>query len=282
MSPILFLSWLGVASAGTITDSTKATITADSPKRIVTVAGNVSETVFALGLGGSVVGVDATSLYPEAVHRLPKVGYYRDINAEGILALSPDLIIATDTAGPPNVIAQIRGSGVPIAILDSDQSFDGAQKRITQIAKLLDRTSEGEALTQAMQAEIDTMVKPEKAPTVMFIYARGAGTQNVSGTDTAANAMIELAGGKNAVTDYTGYKPMNAEAMIQANPDYILFTKRGLQSIGGVDAASKLSGVAQTNAGKNKKIIAVDDLVLLGFGPRTSQGAIELSKAISE
>ena len=282
MSPIMVLGLLSVASAGTITDSTDATITADAPKRIVTVAGNVSETVFALGLGDSVVGVDATSLYPEAVHRLPKVGYYRDINAEGILALSPDLIIATDTAGPPNVIEQIRGSGVPIAILDSEQSFDGAQKRISQIAKLLDRTSEGEALTQAMQAEIDTMVKPTKAPTVMFIYARGGGSQNVSGTDTAANAMIELAGGKNAVTDYTGYKPMNAEAMIQANPDYILFTKRGLQSIGGVEAASKLSGVAQTSAGKNKNIIAVDDLLLLGFGPRTSQGAIELAKALSE
>ena len=133
-----------------------------------------------------------------------------------------------------------------------------------------------------MADELSAMKKPATPPKVLFIYARGAGTQNVAGTDTAANAMIELAGGVNAVSEYTGYKPMNAEAIITASPDYILFTARGLESIGGVEAAAALNGIAQTPAGMNKKIIAIDDLMLLGFGPRTSQGAIELSKAIQE
>jgi len=276
------LAMLSTASAGTIVDSTNATVEANNPQRIVTVAGNVSETVFALGVGGNVVGVDASSLFPAAVHQLPKVGYYRSINAEGILSLSPDLVIATDSAGPPAVIEQIRGAGIPIAVLDSAQSFEGAQRRVTQIAKLLDRTDEGADLTASMATELSAMSKPETAPRVLFIYARGSGTQNVAGTETAANAMIELAGGKNAVSEYTGYKPMNAEAMIQANPDYILFTQRGLESIGGLEAAAKLNGIAQTPAGQNKKIIAIDDLLLLGFGPRTSQGAIELSKALQQ
>jgi iron complex transport system substrate-binding protein len=273
---------LSTASAGTIVDSTSATVEANNPQRIVTVAGNVSETVFALGVGDKVVGVDASSLFPAAVHQLPKVGYYRSINAEGILSLSPDLVIATDSAGPPAVIEQIRGAGIPIAVLDSAQSFEGAQRRVTQIAKLLDRTDEGTALTATMAKELSAMTRPETPPRVLFIYARGGGTQNVAGTETAANAMIELAGGKNAVSEYTGYKPMNAEAMIQANPDYILFTQRGLESIGGVEAAATLTGIAQTPAGKNQNIIALDDLLLLGFGPRTAQGAIELSKALQE
>lgn len=282
MSWFTFFVALSTASAGSIVDSQTQTIESNKPQRIVTVAGNVSETVFALGMGDKVVGVDASSLYPAAVHQLPKVGYYRNINAEGILSLSPDLVIATDAAGPPNVIEQIRGAGIPIAVLDSAQSFEGAQSRITQIAKLLDRTDEGKTLTTAMQDELKAMVKPATAPKVLFIYARGAGTQNVAGKETAASAMIELAGGQNAVSEYTGYKPMNAEAIIQANPDYILFTKRGLESIGGVEAASKLNGIAQTTAGQNKKIISIDDLLLLGFGPRTALGATELSKAIQE
>jgi len=282
MALLTLLAVIGPVFAGTITDSTGAVIEANDPKRIVTVAGNVSETVFALGAGDRVVAVDASSVFPPAAQQLPKVGYYRNINAEGILSMSPDLVIATDSAGPPPVIAQIRGAGIPIAILDSAQSFEGAQNRVTQIAKLLDKTDEGKALTESMADELSAMKKPATPPKVLFIYARGAGTQNVAGTDTAANAMIELAGGVNAVSEYTGYKPMNAEAIITASPDYILFTARGLESIGGVEAAAALNGIAQTPAGMNKNIIAIDDLMLLGFGPRTSQGAIELSKAIQE
>ena len=270
------------ALAGTIVDSKEQTITVDNPQRIVTVASNVTETVFALGVGERVVGLDSSSLHPPEAQSLPKVGYFRQINAEGILSLSPDLVIATDAAGPPAVIEQIRGSGVPIAVLDSAKSFEGAQQRITQIAKLLDATEKGSELTTAMKSSLDTMKKPEKAPKVLFIYARGAGSQNVAGTDTAAAAMIELAGGVNAVTEYEGYKPMSAEAIIKASPDYVLFTQRGLESIGGADEAAKLSGIAQTPAGQNKNIISVDDLLLLGFGPRTSEGAIELSKALQE
>ena len=268
--------------AGSIIDSTQQTVEVDKPQRIVTVASNVTETVFALGMGDQVVGVDSSSLHPSEAQSLPKVGYFRQINAEGILSLSPDLVIATDAAGPPAIIEQIRGSGVPIAVLDSAKSFDGAQRRITQIATLLDQAEEGAVLTKLMQEKISTMKKPETAPKVLFIYARGAGSQNVSGTNTAASAMIELAGGINAVSEYEGYKPMSAEAIIKASPDYVLFTQRGLESIGGVDAAAQLSGIAQTPAGQNKKIIAVDDLLLLGFGPRTSEGAIALSKAIQE
>ena len=282
MSWFSMLVWLSVGSAGTIVDSNQQSVSVTDPQRIVTVASNITETVFALGLGGRVVGVDSSSLHPTDAQSLPKIGYFRQINAEGILSLSPDLVIATDAAGPPAVIDQIRGAGVPIAVLDSAQSFEGAQRRIMQIATLLDRKEKGEQMTGSMRSELDTVVKPSPAPKVLFIYARGAGTQNVAGKDTAASAMIELAGGSNAVSEYEGYKPMNAEAMIKASPDYILFTQRGLESIGGVEAAAKLNGISQTPAGQNKKIIAIDDLLLLGFGPRTSQGALELSKAIQE
>ena len=133
-----------------------------------------------------------------------------------------------------------------------------------------------------MHDKMKFVLKHETPPKVLFVYARGAGTQNVAGTDTGADTMIRLAGGQNAVTEYTGYKPMNAEAIIAAAPDYILFTERGLQSVGGAEEVLKMSGIAQTPAGEKKNILSMDDLVLLGFGPRTAEGVIDLSKKLQE
>ena len=141
---------------------------------------------------------------------------------------------------------------------------------------------EGQALVTKMGEQIKGVAKAEKAPKVLFIYARGAGMQNVAGMGTSADAMIRLAGGANAVTEYEGYKPMSAEAIIAAAPDYILFTSKGLKSVGGVDAVAKMKGIAQTPAGQQKNIISIDDLVLLGFGPRTAEGAVELSRLIQK
>ena len=283
---LLITIWLSFVSqicfAGTIVDSTGKTITIENPQKIVTLSGNVTETVFALGLGEKIVGVDASSLYPEEATQKAQVGYYRRVSAEGILSLGPDLVIATDAAGPLNVIEQIRSSGVPIAILSSAHSLEGSQKRIELIAKLLDKEKEGHILVWNMEDKIKYVMKHKSPPKVLFIYARGGGTQNVAGIETSADAMIRLAGGKNAVTEYSGYKPMNAEAIIAAAPDYILFTDRGLETMGGAEEVAKMSGIAQTPAGQNNRIISVDDLILLGFGPRTAEGAVELSTKLQK
>ena len=283
MNIVLFLIGAMLnAHAGTITDSTGTEITVKSPSKIITLSGNVTETVFALGLGEQVIGVDSSSLYPEEATKKGQVGYHRRINAEGLLSLSPDLIIATDAAGPPEVIEQIRKSGIPMVVLSSDPTLNGAQNRIQQISKLLDTEKEGHLLIWEMEDKIKLVTKPETPPKVLFIYARGGGTQNVAGVETSANAMIELAGGINAVTEYTGYKPMNAEAILAAQPDYILFTAKGLESVGGADEIKKLPGISETPAAKNDRIISIDDLLLLGFGPRTAEGVLQLSNAIQE
>ena len=283
MTFLLFLlTGMLSANAGNITDSTGTKISIDNPKRIVTLSANVTETVFAIGLGDSIVGVDSSSLYPQMATNKSQVGYYRRINAEGLLGLAPDLIIATDAAGPPEVIEKIRKSGIPIAILSSEASLKGAQNRIEQISTLLDKKKEGHTLVWEMQDQLAAMRKPKEQPKVLFIYARSGGTQNVAGLDTSANAMIDLAGGINAVQGYTGYKPMNAEAILAAQPDYVLFTSRGLESIGGVETAKKLPGISETPAAANDKIISIDDLLLLGFGPRTAEGVKQLSELLQD
>ena len=114
-----FFTRSNISFAGEIIDSTGQTVSVENPQKIVTLSGNVTETVFTLGLGGKVVGVDASSVYPEEATQKEQVGYHRRVSAEGILSLGPDLIIATSDSGPPNVIEQIKASGVPIAILSA-------------------------------------------------------------------------------------------------------------------------------------------------------------------
>jgi iron complex transport system substrate-binding protein len=99
---------------------------------------------------------------------------------------------------------------------------------------------------------------------------------NVSGTGTSADAIITLAGGTNAVQEFENYKPLTAEGAVSAAPEFILVTSRGLESSGGIDGLLKQPGLALTPAGKNKRIIVMDDLLLLGFGPRLGQAAKEL------
>ncbi|MAA80416.1 MAG: hemin ABC transporter substrate-binding protein [Deltaproteobacteria bacterium] len=255
---------------------------AEPQQRIVSLGGSVTETIFALGEGDRVVAVDASSLYPEDVLKLPKVGYYRQISTEGILSAKPSIVIASDASGPKESIEQIAKIGVPITQVSSEKTLAGTEKRIQQIASLLNKKKEGEKIIAQIREDLKLVQKPEKSPKVLFIYARGIGTLSVGGKNTASSEMITLAGGTNAVQEYEGYKPLNAESIIIAAPDYILLTTRGLDSLGTIDDLLKLKGISETPAAKNKRIISMDDLMLLGFGPRTGKAAAELSKLLQK
>ena len=100
-----------------------------------------------------------------------------------------------------------------------------------------------------------------------------------AGGDTAANAMIAIAGGKNAfAATHTGYKPVSTEAMIAANPDLLLISQDTLTSLGGIDQAlAAIPGLNLTNAGKQRRIVTMEGLHLLGFGPRLPQAAADLA-----
>jgi iron complex transport system substrate-binding protein len=249
-------------------------------ERIVSTAGAVTETIYALGAQDEVVAVDVSSVYPEAATKLPKVGYARQLSAEGILSMNPTQVFVTEDAGPPEVIDQVEKAGVKVVRLSNKHTPEAAVERIVQIGEALGRKAEAEKLAETVKAELaeaaaQVAATPGK-PSVLFIYARGGGTMNVSGTGTSADAIIELAGGKNAVTGYENYKPLTAEGAVAAAPDVILVTSRGLEASGGVEGLLKQPGLALTPAGKAGRVVALDDLYLLGFGPRLGQAVKEL------
>lgn len=238
---------------------------AEAP-RILTIGGPVTEIVFALGAGDHVVGVDKSSLFPAEATTRASVGYFRSFAAEGALALSPTLVLAMEGAGPPAALDALRAAGVRVELVPEAHDIAGARARVTHVAALLDRTQQGGRLLSEMPKEPPPRL-PE-VPSVVFVYARGGGTLNVSGKQTAAHAMIELAGARNAIEGFEGFRPLTTEALVAAAPDVILMTEHGLASIGGAQGARALPGVALTPAGRSGRIVSVPDLLLLGFGPR--------------
>lgn len=254
--------------------------------RIVTLGGTITEIVFALGAGERVVGVDASSSFPEAANQLPKVAYHRRLSTEGVLSLRPTLIIATTEAGPPEAIQQLESAGVTVLVLPHEPTVENAIAKIERIAAALNVQARGTALIQALKKELSQVQSsiPQTAAQakILFLYARGQGTLMVAGQDTAADTMIDLAGGTNAVQGYNGYKPLTSEAAVAAAPDLILLMDSGLESIGGAQGLWQLPGLALTPAGQQGRVLSMDGLFLLGFGPRLGQAALALNEALYE
>jgi iron complex transport system substrate-binding protein len=247
-------------------------------RRIVSIGAPITETVFALGAGDDVVAVDTSSSFPAPTQGLPKVGYQRTLSAEGILALSPDLVIVSEEAGPPAAIELLRNAGVRVERMPAADTPDEAVARVVAVGRAIDRP----AATFATQmkhgvAAALARVPREPGPRFVLVYARGGGTLMVAGTDTTGSAMVTLAGGRNALASFSGYKPVSAEALIAAAPDVIVIPSRGLATLGGEAALLAVPGIAHTPAGAQRRIIAFDDLLLLGFGPRLATAIDELA-----
>ena len=249
--------------------------------RIVAVGGAVTEIVYRLGAGPQLVGVDTSSIYPRAVTELPQVGYQRRLSVEGVLSLNPTLVLLSVEAGPPDAVALLKSAGVRIVTVPAEHTVAGAQEKVRVIAQALGREAEGEAMVNAISRDIQAvqsrLLRVASKPKVLFIYARGQGAMSVSGTRTSADAMIALAGGTNAVTGYEGFKPLTSEALVAAAPELVLIPERGLESIGGLERLLSVPGLALTPAGKARRVVAMDDLYLLGFGPRVGQAVSTLA-----
>lgn len=272
-------TWLIQASVLAAAAGTAASARAAPAQRIVSIGGALTEMVFAIGAEPSLVGIDTTSLYPEGVRKLPNVGYARALSAEGVLALAPTQVIATEDAGPPAVLRQIGAAGVPVAILSANHRFEGVLERLQRVGELTSRVLQATAMALQLredwaraQAAVATRAagRPgaRAAPRVLFVLSHSPSQVMVAGAGTSAEAMIEYAGAVNALAGFKGYKPLTPEAVIAARPDLILATDQGLQAAGGAAGLLKLPGLAQTPAGRPQRIVALEATWLLGFGPR--------------
>ena len=259
--------------------------TATKELRIVSVGGALTEIVYLLGAEKQLVAVDTTSLFPAVATQLPKVGYMRQLSAEGVLSMRPTVVLATNEAGPANVIAQLKDAKVNLELIRDDHSFADVRAKVRAVAKAIGRESEGAALeaklTQEMDAAQQAIAKAGSKPRVLFILSH-SGSPQVSGEATAADAFIKLVGGVNVMSGFKGYKALTVEAAVAAQPDVILTTSQGLTAIGGADKLFTQPGLALTPAGKTKRVVAMEALYLLGFGPRLPQAVREAGEKLRE
>lgn len=257
---------------------------AAEPRRIVSIGGAVTETVYALGLDDRLIAVDATSLYPAAARRLPNVGYMRTLSAEPILALAPDLVLADGDAGPDTALAQLRDAGVAVVTVAKATAVADVPSRIRRIAAALAVPAAGEALAEAvgppaLRIAAAAAALPDK-PRVLFLLSIGQGAPLAAGTGTAAAGIIAAAGGVNAIDLYPGYKPVSPEAAVAAAPDVILVTERTADLLGGAAAVLGRAEIAPTPAGRARRIVVMDAMLLLGFGPRVAEAVETLARAL--
>ncbi len=279
----------GVAALAAISALSNRPVLAAGAPRIVSVGGAITETLFALGAQADLVGVDTTSFYPEAAKKLPSVGYQRTLSAEGVLSLAPTLLVATEDAGPPAVLRQIEAARVPIHILDSGHSIEGVIARMQRLAELTGRAAAGAALVDQLRDNWNiarnrvASLQPKdlsKRPRVMFVMAQSINQLRVAGQRTGADTLIAYAGARNAFAAFEGYKPLTPEAAVAAAPDVIVATDQGLAAVGGVAGLLQAPGLAQTPAGRARRVVSVEILLALGFGPRLPLAVSTLAEAL--
>ena len=256
----------------------------EEPPRIVTLGGTVTEIVYALGVGDQVVAVDKTSVYPEQTKSKRTLDLFSKTSAESVLGHDPDIVIATDAVEPKEALDKIAAADVQVVKVESSETVDAAGQRIRTIGSVLERSEEAKELVDVLERDVEKAREGadscDAAPRTLFVYARGKGTVFVSGKDTSAAKMIELVGATHVPSDMEGFKPLTPEAVVDVSPDAILLTTRGLQSLGGVEGLRRLPGLGESRAVTEERVVAIDDLKLLGFGPRTGTALLELQRAL--
>ena len=255
--------------------------------RLITLFGDLTEIVYALGAEDYLVARDASSIFPRVAEELPNLGFAGALNAEAILGFEPTLIIGTPMAGPPEVLDQLRQAGVEVLIIEDLNGLDAPQIKIRVVGDALGIPQRAEELALDVEKRMEAVMaaaENDKPLRVMHIYIRRGGLQLVSGAGNKAEAIIEAAGGLDAAAEsgIVGWVPLTPEALVAADPDVYLVMDRGLAVVGGIEGLLEIPGMAQTKAGQGPHVISMADLYLLGFGPRLPEAIADLAQFLRD
>jgi iron complex transport system substrate-binding protein len=272
------------ARAVTLVDAHGRNVTVADASRIVSVGGAVTEILYALGLDRQVVAVDTTSLYPpRAAREKPNVGYMRQLSAEGVLGLNPSVVLAAEVAGPKETMAVLESATVPLVLVPERYTGEGVVDKVTLIAHATGADQRGACLTAEIKHDLDRLAelrtRVQRPLRVLFLLSFMNGRPMVAGRNTAADGIIKLAGGVNAIDEYEGYKLINDEAIVAVKPDVVLAMEREGATL---DAGTVFAHPAfkLTPAAANNRFVSMEGLYLLGFGPRTARAARDLALAL--
>ncbi|MCL7931411.1 heme/hemin ABC transporter substrate-binding protein [Halomonas llamarensis] len=251
-------------------------------ERWVVLGGDIAETLAYLGADINVIARDDTVVYPPAMAALPSVGYLRQLSAESVLSVKPDLILAAGHAGPKEVLEQLAAVGVSIEIISTPPTLEAIGDKVRAVGQLTNRRKEGDVLADTLNDKLAQLANlPALPPTrAIFIMQHSGLTPRAAGSDTAAHTALEAVGLENAFAEMQGYRSVGAEALAKKAPDIVIVSERGLAAIGGEAALWQLPSMALTPAGRHRQLITIDDQALLGFGPRTPDQLLTLRQDV--
>lgn len=256
--------------------------------RIVTLSGDLTEFVFELGAGTSIVATDLTTVYPEQAVLLPKIGVGRFLSAEAVLAHNPTLVLGDAQTAPQSAINQIRAAGVPVVIFDVSTTFDIMYDKAEDLGAMLDAVDVASVLVHRMRTNIGEATpdqpEPGQLPRVMYLYTRGPDVLLLFGSEMVTNPVIGAAGASDAGADsgVVGSIPVTPEALIAASPDVIVVPSEGLTALGGIDGLLAIPGIAATPAGVHRRILAYPEGDFLTLGPRIPSSVNQLAEDLAE
>lgn len=258
--------------------------TAPDASRIAVAGGSLAEILYALDEQDRIVGADRTSNYPPEALKLRQIGYVRNLSAEGILSINPTLILGEHDMGPPDVVEQLERIGVDVLRVPEVFNAEGIAAKVRCVAAAVGATDAGEALISkllsqrsATEASADAAGPPAG---IVLLGLRG-GAPVAAGRDTSGQGLLDMAGARNVFDAVTGWKPASAEAMAAAQPAFIVIPERGVRDAGGLDALLDHPALRSTPAARDRRVVIMDGMAMLGFGLRTVDAAAELQRILA-
>jgi len=261
-------------------------VAARDSSRVAIAGGSLTEIVYLFGAEDRIIAADRTSNFPAAALELPSVGYVRNLSAEGLLSLSPTLVLGEHDMGPPEVLDQIARTGVDVVTVPEVHTIDGILDKARCVARVLDideetvRRVERDLAPTLVQLAQVRMAAPDEKPRVGVLLGIRDGQPLAAGRETSGHGLIQMAGGTNVFGEMQGWKPGSMESMIRFNPDVLVIPERGVQAEGGIDGIVAHPSIRLTNAGREKRIVTMDGMTMLGFGPRTLEAAVDLAREL--
>ncbi|MFM1952403.1 MAG: hypothetical protein RJA33_1197 [Actinomycetota bacterium] len=253
--------------------------------RVIALANGSAEILDSMGLKRIIIGRDIAST-DESLKSIPIVTSGHQLVAEKIISLNPDLVIIDSSVGPTQAIEAIKSAGVRVISIKEVWDVAAISSKVRDVASAVGVPATGESLVAEIEGAIKVASKKvSDSPRIAFLYLRGGNSiYLLGGKGSGADSMLEAIGAVDvgAVKGSTPFAALTSESLVAKRPDIILVMSKGLESVGGVEGLVALPGVAQTPAGQSGRVIAVDDSLLLSFGPRTPALLAALATAINE
>lgn len=258
---------------------------AELPQRWVSAGGSVTEWIVELGGESRLVAVDTTSQHPATLEKMPKIGYQRQLSAEGILALRPDLLVGSEEMGPPPVLDQLRRASVRVEMLSSKPELPALENNLKQLGAWLGKPEQAQTRFTAFRDQLNNLssrLANNKAasPRVLLLVGGAGDRPLVAGSDTLGSWLLTQAGAENIAT-HKGYKPLSSEMLLGLNPEFIVIADRRINGPAAAEAlVAQNPGLAASRAVREKHLLPLDATLLVGgLGPRLPAAAESLAQA---